>query len=407
MIRLSNDGRVYVGSVDLYKAIRDLETPLYIYDLDEIERRYLYLKELGERLTKTVGVELVILYALKANSNPDIITLLRDLGSGFDAASPGEALWAKRLGVDPGRIYLTAPGLSKRDLEIAIREKININIDSMNQLKYLIELGFSGEIGVRINPGFGEGFHRYAVTGGEYSKFGVELSRVGEIIDLAKKSGIRIKRIHAHIGSGVMDPEKHVAVLKKLLEISREYDETREIDIGGGFGISYETDDEYPFEKLFERIFEVLSSESKKIERLFIEPGRYLVARSGLLVARVTDIKEFRDKTIILVDTGFNHLIRPVLYGAKHRVVVLNKSSRERISADIYGNLCESSDYLARDITLPRVEIGDTVVFLDAGAYGYSMASMYNLRPLPAEYVVKRGSIKKSRDSFLPTMPLA
>ncbi len=392
--------RIIMGGRDLYEITKDLDTPFYIYDLEEIERRFLFLKKLSEEYVEHLGKSLVILYALKANSNPHIIKLLKNHGSGFDASSPGEVLQAKNCGVDPKSIYLTAPGLSKKDLEIAYREKININIDSETQLKYLIDVGFVGEIGVRINPGFGEGFHTYTSTGGRYSKFGLSIEKLEDVVVLAKKNNIVIKRLHAHIGSGIMDPNTHIRVLEKLLEISRNIESVEEIDLGGGFGISYEDDREYPFQEFFEKLSRTIRGEDK-ITKLLIEPGRFLVARAGVLVARVTDLKDYGDKKIVILDTGFNHLIRPALYGAKHRVVVLNKSGEEKYLVDIYGNLCESTDYIARDIYLPKISIGDILAILDAGAYGYSMASMYNMRSLPREYVVYRDKVEISREAKL------
>jgi diaminopimelate decarboxylase len=392
--------RIFIGEKDLYEIAKDLDTPFYIYDLEDIERRFMFLKMLSERYIEGLGKKLIILYALKANSNPHIISLLKDLGSGFDASSPGEVLQARICGVDPNRIYLTAPGLSKKDLEIAYKEKININIDSETQLRYLIDIGFEGEIGIRINPGFGEGFHEYTTTGGKYSKFGLPIEKLRDVVELAKKSNIIIKRLHAHIGSGIMDPNTHIRVLEKLLEVSRNIESVEEIDLGGGFGISYEDDREYPFQEFFEKLSRIIRDEDK-ITKILIEPGRFLVARAGVLVARVTDLKDYGDKKIVILDTGFNHLIRPALYGAKHRVVVLNRSSEEKYLVDIYGNLCESTDYIARDIYLPKILVGDIVAILDAGAYGYSMASMYNMRSLPREYVVYRGKVEISREAKL------
>jgi diaminopimelate decarboxylase len=407
MIRIFGD-KIFVGEFDLEKIVENYDTPFYIYDLEVVERRFIGLTEMLRNYYENNGISFKILYALKANSNPDIVSLLRILGSGFDAASPWEAETAIELGARSDDIYITAPGLSKKDLMYVVDKNININIDSMTQLNRLIELGYKKTIGVRINPGFGAGFHRYATTGGEYVKFGINLNELDEIIRYAYRKDVPVSRIHSHIGSGIMDPDIHLRVLERLLNISIKYEDINEIDLGGGFGISYDDDRDYPFEDFLKKSLALIKrSLGDKEIRILIEPGRYIVARSGLLVARVTDVKKAGDKTIILIDTGFNHFMRPVLYGARHRVLVLRKINWERkIRVDIYGNLCESTDFLGLNIDLPKIDVDDIIIFMDTGAYGYSMASTYNLRPLPLEIIVYKDKIKLSRERFLPKIKI-
>ncbi len=383
-----------VDGVDLVKGVVNIySTPVYIYSRSIIESRVLEVKSSLE------GLDAVILYSMKANGNPHIIRLFYDWGLGVETVSPGEVYVALNVGVDPESIYFTGNSVSLSDLEFIVNRGVNINVDSLQALKNLCKLGYQGNIGLRINPLLGSGYHPYTITGGLESKFGLLPSEAREAASIASSCGMTIARLHSHIGSGIHDPTIYLRVLELLSGIARELPGVEELDLGGGYAVPYRRGDpRFPWHRFSQMLKEAVERLKLENYKLIIEPGRYLVAESGMLLASVTDVKERGNKLIVGVDTGMNHLIRPALYNAYHEVVVASKACMEgEVVADIVGNICESSDVLARDRLIPRVEVGDVIAILNAGAYGYSMASTYNLRPLPPEVLLHEGKVKLIR----------
>jgi len=239
------------------------------------------------------------------------------------------------------------------------------------------------------------------------TKFGVYLNQLGEARRIAEDYRLRVVGLHTHVGSGIMDPDVFVRAAETLSRVAESmFREVEFIDIGGGFGVPYRRGEpELNIDAVggaVSRIIEDLSRRLGRDLKLRVEPGRYLVAKAGILLVRVVDIKtvEFggAKKTFIGVDSGMNHLIRPALYGAHHEVIHTTRADADRrIVADIVGNICESGDVLAKDVELPEVSEGDVLAIMDVGAYGYAMSSNYNLRPRPAEVVVYRDSAKLAR----------
>ncbi|MFP3230757.1 MAG: diaminopimelate decarboxylase [Caldisphaera sp.] len=366
-------------------------TPLYITDLDVVEKNYKNI----ESSFKKYFDKLKIFYAMKANYNPFILDLLKDLGSGIDAASPYEFILAEKIGFSGKSISFAPPNASKEELSIASSYNVNtLILDSLDMLENAKGLRFEN-YGVRINPGIEAGFSEKVMTGKAYSKFGVDISNLDKIIDRSKEIGIEINGLHAHIGSGILDERPYSILIDKLLKIFDKLLKKDFIDIGGGFGYDYVNGKHADISK----IAEVINEKFSKDKELRIEPGRYLVVNASILVSKINGIKEIEGhKKYVQIDAGMNSLIRPALYNAIHRVKLLNEKEDTEETYDIVGPICESDDYIALNVKLKKPKVNDYLAILDVGAYGISMASNYNLRPIPGEVILRKNSIVGIRD---------
>jgi diaminopimelate decarboxylase len=366
-------------------------TPLYITDLDVVEENYKNI----ESSFKKYFDKAKIFYAMKANYNPFILDLLKDLGSGIDAASPYEFILAEKIGFSGKSISFAPPNASKEELSIASSYNVNtLILDSLDMLENAKGLRFEN-YGVRINPGIEAGFSEKVMTGKAYSKFGVDISNLDKIIDRSKEIGIEINGLHAHIGSGILDERPYSILIDKLLKIFDKLLKKDFIDIGGGFGYDYVNGKHADISK----IAEVINEKFSKDKELRIEPGRYLVVNASILVSKINGIKEIEGhKKYVQIDAGMNSLIRPALYNAIHRVKLLNEKEDTEETYDIVGPICESDDYIALNVKLKKPKVNDYLAILDVGAYGISMASNYNLRPIPGEVILRKNSIVGIRD---------
>jgi len=366
-------------------------TPLYITDLDVVEKNYKNI----ESSFKKYFDKAKIFYAMKANYNPFILDLLKDLGSGIDAASPYEFILAEKIGFSGKSISFAPPNASKEELSIASSYNVNtLILDSLDMLENAKGLRFEN-YGVRINPGIEAGFSEKVMTGKAYSKFGVDISNLDKIIDRSKEIGIEINGLHAHIGSGILDERPYSILIDKLLKIFDKLLKKDFIDIGGGFGYDYVNGKHADISK----IAEVINEKFSKDKELRIEPGRYLVVNASILVSKINGIKEIEGhKKYVQIDAGMNSLIRPALYNAIHRVKLLNEKEDTEETYDIVGPICESDDYIALNVKLKKPKVNDYLAILDVGAYGISMASNYNLRPIPGEVILRKNSIVGIRD---------
>ncbi|MEM4971236.1 MAG: diaminopimelate decarboxylase [Sulfolobales archaeon] len=403
MIRLVG-GSLYIGCFEAEDLAKRFGTPLYVYDEELIRDNYLRLL----RAFRYKGLE--ILYSCKANSNPWILSILRDLGSGLDAVSPLEVLLGIKMGFPKEKILFTGVNVSDEEMLLVRGELgVMINIDSLSQLERYGRLFPETDVSIRINPGFGGGHHRYTITGG-LTKFGIYPSQIERAIEISRRYRLRIAGLHMHIGSGIYYVEPYLRGLEILLNLATRLGDIEFIDLGGGLGIPYRPGDRgVDIDLLGSRVSELLEEFARKYweVKLRIEPGRYIVGNAGILLTRVVDIKEIEyageKKLFIGVDTGMNHLIRPALYDAYHEIIPVRGVDRPReVIADVVGNICESGDILARDRPLPRIVEGEILAILDVGAYGYSMSSNYNLRPRPAEVLVNGCSARliRRRETF-------
>jgi diaminopimelate decarboxylase len=283
-----------------------------------------------------------------------------------------------------------------------------LNIGSLSRLRKYAKEYPGTEVSVRIKPDIGDGHHSKVVTGNEDSKFGIRIEAIQEAIAIAGASDVKITGIHVHIGSGIKEPANLLSAMQKLLKISRRFPDLKMVNFGGGFPIPYKAgEQEFDLEE-FKLLAEPLlrsELEYRKGDLKFLfEPGRYITAQSGVLLTTVTSVKDQGPRTYLGCDTGFNHLVRPVLYDAWHEV--LNVSRLGESSDQTYtlaGNICESGDLLAEGRALPATREGDVLALADAGAYGMVMASEYNRRRLPAEVLVGSDGtteLIRSRDSI-------
>jgi len=404
-VGISREGGVLtVGGISAEELAREFGTPLYVYDEETVERNF-------ARLAGSFSYRRFrILYAAKANSNLHILRLFRSLGSGLDAVSPYEVLLGRMAGFQPGSILFTGSSVSREDMEIAEEAGALVNIDSLSQLKRYASVRRGGEVSLRLNLGYGEGYHSFLVTGGA-TKFGISIYDLEAALELSRELGITVKGLHTHMGSGIADHRLYARALRDLLELAERIETVGFIDVGGGFGISYRKGDpSLSIEELGRELSLLMEDFSSRFGRdveLFTEPGRYLIAEAGVLLARVVDVKwvhsEGGKRCFIGVDSGMGHLIRPALYGAHHEVVPARIREGGAVEADVVGNYCESGDVIARSVSLPPVEEGDIIAVMNAGAYGFSMSSNYNLRPRPAEVIVRKSGkaeLIRRRESF-------
>lgn len=358
-------------------------TPSYVYSLETVTSQYEKIK------TALKDIPARVFYATKANANPLILGKLKELGSGVEAVSPGEIARAIEVGFSPEDIIFTSSNISESEFEKVMDTGVFINIDSLNQLEWFGQRRPGGEVSIRINKDVGEGHHAHVVTGGALSKFGIHHLQIDEIKEIAGKYDLKIVGLHQHIGSHVLDEHIFLGAMKILMDFAREFPDLKFLDFGGGIGVPYE-----PHEEEFDMVsfgrhareeWKKFTDERGKELEFRFEPGRFLVAESGTLLVTVTDIKEHSGTTFVGVNSGFNHLIRPMMYGSYHAIENLSNPDGEEKVVTIAGYVCESGDIFAKDRILAEPRIGDVLAIKNVGAYGYSMASDYNLRKKPKE----------------------
>lgn len=396
----------FIGKVDIKSLIDEYGTPLYVYDQKIIETNYKKIFYAFSKFFENFKIH----YSVKANSNLQILRLIKSLGAGVDCSSPFELRLALLAGFKPDVIVYTGNYESIDDLKYVSSCKVRINLDDISSYNRLIKVCSPDFASFRVNPGIGKGGFEGITTGGADAKFGVPYELLKQAYFAAKKDGVKRFGVHIMTGSNILEPYYFAEVLEKLMRISGRIFSDLEIkpeyiDIGGGFGIPYSDEDvELDIETTARLISEVFFEYCDKFDlgkpELKIEPGRYLIGNAGYVVSRVTGIKRGYKKFVGL-DAGMNVLIRPALYGATHRIKIYGRDGVVQM-AQICGQICENSDILGKNVPLPEVEEGDIVIILDAGAYGFSMASNYNGRPLPAEVLVDGDSVKliRKRQSF-------
>ncbi|MGB3222880.1 MAG: diaminopimelate decarboxylase [Desulforhopalus sp.] len=371
-------------------------SPLYIYCEDIIRTSCRKLKTVFHYPDFTLN------YSVKSNSNVNILKIIHEEGFGIDTVSPAEIALGLKAGIPSNKILFISNNVSIEEFNFAVKNKVVVSVNSLGQLD-LFGRHFPGEkIAIRINPGFGDGHHENVVTGGTKTKFGVELTQLEEIKEIAQHHALKICGLNVHIGSNFMDYRSYVAASKVILGVASHFKDLDFIDFGGGLGISYQEGDKVlDIEKMGMELRQLCDDFTEKYGKqlqFIMEPGRYLVAESGILLTTVNDIKENTYRSFIGTDTGFNILLRPTLYQAYHEIVNCRNVTGSTNPFDICGNICESGDLLAENWPMTHTEISDVLAILDVGAYGYSMASNYNSRPRPAEVLLQRnGKITQIR----------
>lgn len=371
--------------------IKSLGTPCYVYDRAVIEKRCRDLRKYFPNTT--------VFYAVKANSNPELLKIIRKEGLGIECVSPGEIRAGIAAGFPKKMISFTCSNLTEGDLIFAAKNAGHVHIDSLVQLETWGRKKLGKEVSLRINEGIGAGHHHHVVTGGPDSKFGISEKDISAARKIAKKYGLSIVSLEQHIGSNVLEKDRGIFLksVRKLLRTARSFPEVRHVDFGGGFGIPYRPTDTALNLSTLGKEFKVLTNAFAK-ERggkvsFALEPGRYVVAESGTLLTTVVDMKSTSKHNFVGVDSGFNHLIRPAMYGSYHPIENLSKKGTKK-DITIAGNVCESGDIFATHRKIAAPKIGDVLAIGNAGAYGMSMASVYNLRELPKEFVLEKGRVR-------------
>jgi diaminopimelate decarboxylase len=396
----SRDGMMMIGGVSAAEIADEFGTPVYVTEEEAIRKNY-------RRVCNAFAAHMDtrIHYACKANSSLAILRILESEGSRIDAVSIGEVLTCIKAGFSPDRILYTGTNVSNAELRELVSAEVNINIDSESELERLGRISTDVPISIRITPDVGSGHSGKVVTGSKGSKFGIPFDRVVKAYGRAKEMGFPIKGIHAHIGSGGphTDPfiEAADALIGKVLDIKEGLGIDLEfIDIGGGMNIPYRPNEpETDIEELAATITGMIT-DNTDVRTIAVEPGRYIVADTTVLLTRCVDIKYVGMKNYLGVDAGFNTLIRPAFYDSYHHIAVANRFGRAcEFKYDVVGPICESGDHLARDRALPMPEEGDIIAVYDAGAYGFSMSSRYNSRPRCREVLVNGGKAELIRDS--------
>jgi diaminopimelate decarboxylase len=369
------------------------DTPLYIYSAATIAARYRAIDE------AFAGYPHAIHYALKANSTMAITRLLRGLGSNADANSGGEIDVALRAGFIPAQIVFTGVGKTMADLAQAIDLGVRtINVESAGEIERVDALSRERQtrtrIAIRINPDVDAKTHPHISTGLKTNKFGIAIGDVPALCARARAlPGVEVVGLHAHIGSQITDLEPLAHAARALVALARELagagTRIEHLDLGGGLGVSYDGSRVPTAREYADAVLPIVRDSGLAI---VLEPGRQIVAPAGALLTRVVDVKEAGGgKLFVVMDAGMTELIRPMLYSAFHRIEPVVQTGAAPTPCDVVGPLCESSDTLGKDRTLPRPEVGELYAILDTGAYGSVMASNYNRRLLPAEVMIENG----------------
>ncbi|MCH8336250.1 MAG: bifunctional aspartate kinase/diaminopimelate decarboxylase [Proteobacteria bacterium] len=354
----------------------------FVYDIDSIRAAAAGLR----------GLESVerILYAVKANFNPDIIRALADSGIDFDCVSPGEVKHLQTVLPDLDKMRLLyTPNFAPRDeYAWAVSESLQITLDNLYPLQAWPELFDAQKLFIRLDPGTGRGHHEHVQTAGLHSKFGIPRFEIDALIPLLKNANADVIGIHAHSGSGILDPDNWRSVAVELIKVAERFPNVEVIDLGGGLGVPEKTGDPaFDLEALDETLGAIRKAYPQY--RLWLEPGRYLVAQAGVLLSRVTQTKGKGDMRYIGIGTGMNALIRPALYGAYHEIVNLSRvHDAATESVTVVGPICETGDKLGSDRLLPPSQENDVILIANAGAYGRVMSSNYNLREVPPEIAI-------------------
>lgn len=392
------DGNDYcMQSLKLQEVSESLETPFYVYDMNYVINNYEKLK--GCFQWDNVKLH----YAMKANYNPHMLKIMKENGFCLDTVSPAEVIMAKKLGFDSEHILFTANNMTDEEMELVKSQGVLFNIDSLPRLEAYGKAYSGSRVCLRINPDVQAGENAKVVTGGDLSKFGILLEDVSKAIAIARENNIKIVGLHEHTGSGLADTGKVFQSMENLLNIVNPVDfpDLEFIDFGGGFKARYSPDEKaIDYVEFGKKAIEMFAAACDKYGRkleLYFEPGKYTVAECGCMVVQVNTIKNNKGRLIVGTNSGFPHLIRPVFYDAYHHIVNLSNPSGEAKIYDVYGNTCESGDCFAMQRELPEIRVGDYLAIMNAGAYCRAMASEYNLRPLPSEYLVYNGELITSK----------
>ena len=400
MIGFFREGNSLVcDGVSLHQIAREHGTPLYVYSAEAIRKSYRDLDEAFEPHPHRIH------YAMKANSSFAVLRLLREAGSAVDANSIGEVDLALRAGFAPSDIVFSGVGKSPDEIDRAVQLELKaINAESGGELERIDRAarahGVRARVAVRVNPDIDAGTHPHISTGLHINKFGVPLELANALYrKMATQPGLQPVGIHVHLGSQIISTEPMQRGAAAVVRMTRELRDAGitldHIDIGGGLGISYDGSRAPTAAEYAAAILPIIAPTGLSIA---LEPGRFIVGAAAALLARVVDLKDAAGgRHFAVLDAGMTELMRPMLYGAFHRIVAVSPRGAREVCYDIVGPVCESTDAFGSDRRLNQLEVGDLLAILDAGAYGSAMSSNYNRRPLPAEVLIDGGQARLVR----------
>jgi diaminopimelate decarboxylase/aspartate kinase len=358
------------------------ESCAYVYDRATLEHA-------ARQLLGLNGVER-LLYAVKANPHPEILRLFAQLGLGVECVSQGELerVFDAVPGIDRSKVLFTPNFAPRREYQWALERGVWLTLDNLHPLRHWGELFRGRDVMVRIDTGYGRGHHDHVRTAGVHSKFGIPLFEIDELVRLVAATGARVVGLHAHTGSGVFDVRNWHEVGHVLGGLAERFPDARWLDLGGGLGVPEKAGQSPVDLSALQGVVDDVRSRWPKVS-IWLEPGRYLVAQAGVLVAQVTQLKGKGAVQYVGVTTGMNSLIRPALYGAHHDIVNLTRLGEPGSEVyNVVGPICESADHLGHERLLPLTAEGDVLLIANAGAYGHAMSSWYNLRQPARELLI-------------------
>jgi diaminopimelate decarboxylase len=394
------DRNYQIQGVDVLAIADQFGLPLYVYDADKI------IEKIGLLRSSFAGVNLKIKYAAKALTNISILKLMRQQGVEMDSVSVNEARMGMLAGFEPSQIMFTPSGVSFDEIREAIDLGLQLNVDSLSLLEWVGQhYGSSVPVSIRINPHISEGGNIKISTGHADSKFGISILQRPDIRAIVEKYQIGVVGLHIHTGSDFKNADAFLRGADVLFDLASDYPNLKFIDFGSGFKVAYKEGDHITdVADLGRKVSEAFQRFCQQYGRhleLWFEPGKFLVSESGHLLVQTNIVKENPTRTFVAVDSGLNHLIRPMMYDAYHDIKNVSNPSGDTKAYTVVGYICET-DTFATDRPLPEVRPGDVLSFENAGAYGFSMASNYNARFRPAEVLVYDGTpyLIRQRETF-------
>lgn len=385
---------------DLLQLAEQFGTPIYVYDAEKIQSQY-------NRLTKAFSKvdKLRINYAMKALSNVAILKLLKEMGSGLDTVSIQEVLLGLHAGYEPDKIFYTPNGVSLEEIEEVAAMGVQINIDNLSILEQFGTKYPNVPVCIRINPHVMAGGNANISVGHIDSKFGISVHQLPHLVRIVENTHMNIVGIHMHTGSDILDIEVFLYAAEILFDAARNFKNLEFLDFGSGFKVPYKKDDiETDIEELGKKLskrFNSFCTEYGKELTLIFEPGKFLVSEAGFFLAKVNVVKQTTSTVFAGIDSGFNHLIRPMFYGSQHYIENISHPKGKERFYSVVGYICET-DTFANNRKIAEIKEGDILCFRNAGAYCFSMSSNYNSRYKPAEvlWIHGEGHLIRAHETF-------
>ena len=383
-------------SVSLLELAQQNTEPFYLYDIDGLLERLRFFK-------KQISPAQVF-YAMKASAHPQILQVLSREDVGVDVVSGGEIRLALKAGLKGKDIIFSGVGKTKQEIQLALEEGIfQINVESQSELKRIGELARAGNkkarVAFRMNPNIDAGTHLYITTGLRENKFGMDEGNLIALKDILNEysDSLSLQGLTLHIGSQIQNLKPLKDSIQKIIDLYKELQkdfDLKTLDVGGGLGMDYKLDQMDSDLQTIKQYGALLKEFSKEIKgQIITEPGRIITVRSACLIGEIQYLKKTPYKNFVILNTGMNHLMRPCLYQAYHRILPLQKKEGDNVVYDVVGPICESSDVLGRDRLFSDLKEGDFLAIMDTGAYGAVLANTYNAHPLPQEIFISRGKV--------------